>query len=138
MQKSLIDAGPMIALFDRDDAYHQSIKQFLKQYQGVLVTTWPVVTEVLHMLDFQVQAQIDFLRWLQREAVTIHPLCKNSISRVIEMTEKYADLPMDFADATLLVTSEVTGIRDIITIDSDFFVYRIIRKEILRIIFSGK
>ncbi|MBS4031458.1 MAG: PIN domain-containing protein [Clostridiales bacterium] len=135
MRKSLIDAGPLIALFDRDDAYHQVIKKFLKQYEGQLITTWPVVTEVLHMLDFHVGAQIDFLRWLQRDSITIHSLCKESISSIIYMTEKYADLPMDFADATLLVTSETTGIRNIITIDSDFFVYRTIRKEMLCHIF---
>lgn len=136
MQKSLIDAGPLIALFDRDDAYHLQIKTFLKQYKGQLVTTWPVITEVLHMLDFHVQAQIDFLRWLQRDSIIVHSLCKESIARVIDMTEKYADQPMDFADATLLVTSEKLDIHDIITIDSDFFVYRTIRKQMLRNIFN--
>ena len=135
MQKTLIDAGPIIALFDRDDNYYIEMKQFMSRYKGMLVTTWPVVTETLHMLDFHVQAQTDFLRWLQRDALSIHELGKDAIARIIELTEKYADLPMDFADATLLVTSESTGIRDIITIDSDFFVYRDLRKKMLNNIF---
>lgn len=135
MQKTLIDAGPIIALFDRDDNYHIEIKQFMSRYKGLLVTTWPVVTETLHMLDFHVQAQTDFLRWLQRDALSIYELGKDAIARIIELTEKYADLSMDFADATLLVTSETTGIRDIITIDSDFFVYRDLRKKMLNNIF---
>jgi predicted nucleic acid-binding protein len=135
MQKSLIDAGPIIALFDRDDSYHQQIKDFLSRYTGQLITTLPVVTEVLHLLDFHVQVQIDFLYWLQRDALMIHELGKESVGRIIDLTEKYADLPMDFADATLFVTSEITGIRDIITIDSDFFVYRDIRKRMLHNIF---
>ena len=135
MQKTLIDAGPIIALFDRDDNYYIEVKQFMSRYKGMLVTTWPVVTETLHMLDFHVQAQTDFLRWLQRDALSIHELGKDAIARIIELTEKYADLPMDFADATLLVTSESTGIRDIITIDSDFFVYRDLRKKMLNNIF---
>ena len=135
MQKTLIDAGPIIALFDRSDNYHTEMKHFMSRFKGMLVTTWPVVTESLHMLDFHVQAQTDFLRWLQRDALSIHELGKDAITRIIELTEKYADLPMDFADATLLVTSETTGIRDIITIDSNFFVYRDLRKKMLNNIF---
>lgn len=137
MQKTLIDAGPIIALFDRGDNYHLEIKHFMSRFKGKLVTTWPVVTESLHMLDFHVQAQTDFLRWLQRDALSIHELGKDAIARIIELTEKYADLPMDFADATLLVTSEITGIGDIITIDSNFFVYRDLRRKMLNNIFRA-
>jgi predicted nucleic acid-binding protein len=135
MPKALIDAGPLIALFDRDDAYHHRVNDFFKGYNGQLITTWPVITETLHMLDFHVQAQIDFLRWLQRDAISIYPLNHKSIEGIIQLTEKYADRPMDFADATLLVTSEASAIRDIITIDSDFLIYRNLRKEMLRNIF---
>lgn len=130
MQKSLIDAGPLIALFDRDDRYHQQVLTFLKNYRGQLITTWPVITETLHMLDFDVRAQIDFLCWLHAEAITVYPLDKECISRVLELTEKDADRPIDFADATLLVTAEITGIRDIISIDSDFFIYRVQRQHL--------
>jgi len=89
MQKSLIDAGPLIALFDRDDCYHQKTLAFLKNYRGQLITTWPVITETLHMLDFDVRAQTDFLRWLQVDAITIHPLDKECIPIVLELTKKY-------------------------------------------------
>lgn len=57
MRSTLIDAGPLIALFDRDDQFHNAIKEFLRIYKGYLLTTWPVITEVLHMLDFNVNAQ---------------------------------------------------------------------------------
>ena len=65
MQNTLIDAGPIIALFNKNDRYHKKIKEFLKNYNGILTTTWPVVTEISHMLDFNVQTQIDFLTWIQ-------------------------------------------------------------------------
>lgn len=61
MRSTLIDAGPLIALFDRDDQFHNAIKEFLRIYKGYLLTTWPVITEVLHMLDFNVNAQINIL-----------------------------------------------------------------------------
>lgn len=132
MQKTLIDAGPLIALFDRDDAWHIKVREFLKGFKGELFTTWPVVTEVLHMLDFNSCAQLDFLRWLQRDSITILSPGKESLDRIIQLTKEYSDLPMDFADATLLAASETTGISNIITIDSDFFVYRSLRKKMLR------
>ncbi|MEW5920434.1 MAG: PIN domain-containing protein [Bacillota bacterium] len=131
MRKSLIDAGPLIALFDRDDKYHYKVKDFLKNYQGLLVTSWSVITEVLHMLDFDSRAQINFLQWVERDAIYIAPLTKEHISRIIELSLKYSDLPMDFADATLIVISETEHIREIISIDSDFYIYRNIRKEML-------
>jgi len=137
MKKCLIDAGPLIALFDKNDDYHVSMKKFLRNYEGGLVTSWAVITEVLHMLDFNVNVQIDFLKWIELGALEIPFLGKNHISRIIELSEKYSDIPMDFADASLIVISEIEKIDEIITIDSDFHVYRNIRKEMLTNIFEG-
>ncbi|SKA03860.1 type II toxin-antitoxin system VapC family toxin [Selenihalanaerobacter shriftii] len=136
MKKCLIDAGPLIALFDRDDKHHQVIKDFLRSYEGRLYTTWPVITEVLHMLNFNVQAQIDFLRWIERDALNIVQLTKANISRIIKLSNKYSDVPMDFADATLIILSELEDIKEIISIDTDFYIYRNIRNEYIRNIFD--
>jgi len=136
MRRCLIDAGPLIALFDKDDHYHKPIRDFLKSFNGRLITSWAVITEVLHMLDFNVNAQIDFLKWIERDAIEIPVLNKDYISRIIELSEKYCDVPMDFADATLIIISEAEKINDIIAIDSDFRVYRNIRKEMLNNIFN--
>ena len=124
MLSTLIDAGPLIALFDKDDKFHAIVKTFLQKYAGQLVTTWPVITETMHMLDFNVHVQIDFLKWLYREAIHIIHLEHEHVGRLIELAEKYSDLPMDVADGSLLVVAELLGIQEIITIDSDFYVYR--------------
>lgn len=137
MRRCLIDAGPLIALFDRDDACHKAIREFLQTYEGRLMTSWAVITEVLHMLDFNVRVQLDFLEWIRRDALEIAPLTKNHILRIIELSEKYSDVPMDFADATLMVISEIECVKEMITIDSDFHVYRNIRKEMLRNVFEA-
>ena len=60
MQKTLIGSGSLIALFDKSDSYHIKVLNFLKSYKGTLVTSLAVVTEVSHMLDFNLQVQIDF------------------------------------------------------------------------------
>lgn len=136
MRKCLIDAGPLIALFDKDDKYHSPIKDFLKNYEGHLYTSWPVITEVLHMLDFNVAVPVDFLKWLQKEALEVVSISKESITRIIELSEKYANVPMDFADATLIVIAENENIKEIISIDSDFYIYRNIRNEYVQNVFT--
>lgn len=124
MKNTLIDAGPIIALFDKDDYYHEKIKLFLRDYNGKLFTTWPVITEVSHMLSFNINVQINFLEWLKRGAIKIINIESEHLERIIELSKKYSDVPMDLADSSLVVISEMTGITDIITIDSDYYIYR--------------
>jgi len=135
MNRTLIDAGPLIALFNNRDRYHHKITDFLRAYSGELVTTWPVLTETCHVLDFNIQAQIDFLKWIRMGGVQIAAVDYQDITRIISLSEKYADIPMDLADATLIVVAEKLNISDIVTIDSDYYVYRTIRKKMLHNIF---
>lgn len=132
----LIDSGPLIALFDKDDFFHKKLIRFLKNNTFRLVSTLPVLTEVSHMLDFSLQAQVNFLEWVLREGVTIQEINSTHIPRIIALTKKYRDLPMDFADASLVITSELTGIKEIISIDSDFDIYRLPKKEMIKNIFQ--
>lgn len=121
----LIDSGPLIALFDRDDNFHKRTVDFIQGKNYRFVSTVAVVTEVSHMLDFDVRVQIDFLGWVMREGVRLCDIGQPEIPRTIELTRKYCDRPMDFADATLVVAAERTGIRSIISLDADFDVYRL-------------
>ena len=136
MESILIDAGPIIALFDKDDRFHDQIKEFLKNNHYTLITTWAVATEVCHMLDFSVQAQVAFLEWTERGAVEIVDIKPSSLKRLIELTKKYHDVPMDLADGSLIILAEIRNIKKIITIDSDYYVYRTIRNEYLENIFE--
>jgi len=135
MRSTLIDAGPIIALFSKRDKYHSKALKFLRQYNGQLWSTWPVVTEVSHMLDFNAQAQQNFLLWIQRGALKLIDLDKTHITRIIELTKKFDDVPMDLADASLIVASEKIACMEIISIDSDFYIYRDIRNNYLKNIF---
>ena len=87
------------------------------------------------MLDFSVDAQIAFLEWIRRGGVEVYEIKVEGIERIIEITNKYRDVPMDFADASLIIASEGLGISEIITIDNDYYIYRTINKEMLRNIF---
>jgi predicted nucleic acid-binding protein len=131
----LIDAGPLIALFDSTDKFHHSARTFLKDHPYRFVSTIAVFTEVSHMLDFNTNAQCDFYNWVMYKGVIISDINQNDMYRVVELTGKYADIPMDFADATLVITAEKTGIREIISLGSDFDIYRLPGKEQIRNIF---
>jgi predicted nucleic acid-binding protein len=132
----LIDAGPLIALFDSSERHHRKIKSFLREHPCRLVSTLAVFTEVSHMLDFNVCAQRDFYEWVMRKGVIISDINQNDMPRLVELTGKYADLPMDFADATLLITAEKTGIKDIISLDKDFDIYRLSGKDRIKNIYK--
>jgi len=84
MQNTLIDAGPIIALFNKNDKYYKKITEFLKRYRGELISTWPVITEVSHMLGFSVQAQIDFLTWVHLGGIVVKTIEKEDIGRIID------------------------------------------------------
>ena len=124
MNQTLIDTGPCIVLFDRDDRFHREIKNFIKNFKGRLITSWAVVTETLYMLDFDHRVQVDFLRWIDRDALEVAGPAREDLIRIIELTEKYKDLPIDFADASLLAVAERKELNAVISIDSDFQNYR--------------
>ncbi|MEE9344697.1 MAG: PIN domain-containing protein [Methylococcales bacterium] len=125
MKKILIDSGPLIALFDRNDKYHSASVEFIKNNTSVLVTTLASVTETLHLLDFNRHAQIDFLDWINAGAVILEPITSNDLQSIKQLIIKYSDLPMDFADACLVFLAEKLNITTIATIDRDFDVYRL-------------
>jgi predicted nucleic acid-binding protein len=136
MKKILIDSGPLIALFDSSDTYHQASVEFIKNNKYPLITTIASITETLHLLDFNRNAQIDFLEWVSRGAIEVHNIQNPDFKRLKELTEKYRDLPMDFADSCLVLLAEKLDINVIATIDRDFSIYRIKGKKKFKVILS--
>ena len=69
------------------------------------------------------------MEWISRGAVEIYDIQNNDFKRLKDLTQKYRDLPMDFADGCLVAIAEQLGIQEIATIDSDFEVYRMNRNK---------
>ena len=136
MKKILIDSGPLIALFDSSDRYHHEAVNFIKTNKFPLITTLASITETLHLLDFNRNAQIDFLEWVHRGAVEIYNIENSDFNRLKALTEKYRDLPMDFADSCLVYLAEKLNLNTIATIDRDFTIYRIQGRRKFKIILS--
>lgn len=138
MRNTLIDAGPLIALFDASDQYHTSIKDFLSKEEYHLISTWTVITEASHMLAFDNRAQIGLLEWIYRGGIELFRIEMTEVKRLIELSQECDDVPMDLADATLVVAAEQLGIHEIISIDNDFYVYRTQKKDMIVNVFKAK
>lgn len=136
MQNALIDSGPLIALFDKNDKYHPFVLSFLKEFKGALITSWPVITEVCHLLDFNQETQLDFLRWIYAGGVEVKNLPLRSFERIIELVHRYSSLPMDLADASLIYLAEDEGIQNVVSLDTDYYVYRTKKKKALNNLLS--
>ncbi len=136
MENFLIDAGPLIALFNKRDRYHSDVVDFLKKNPAVVYwTTWPVLTEASHMLDYSLQAQMNLLEWVNRGGIQLVHLSEQHLGKIISYSKKFADVPMDLADASLMVASDIIQTNKIVSIDSDFYIYRNLRNHYLTNVF---
>ncbi len=129
MRTILIDSGPLYALFDTDDAYHKKTLKFLQTNTAILATTLTSITEVCYLLDFNKEAQLAFLDWIKKGAVQIKSIDSTDLHTILEFTQKYQDLPMDFADACLVALAIRLNITEIATVDGDFDIYRLPGKK---------
>jgi len=73
----------IIALFNKNDKYHEKIKKFIMAHNGILTTGWPVITEVCHILDFNINTQIDSLKWIKSGVLRIKDIRSIEINRII-------------------------------------------------------
>ena len=134
-QNALIDSGPLLALFNRNDKWHAPTLAWLQANPHVrLHSTWPVLTEVCALLARRIHnaAALDFLQWVQRGAVHLDTPVDWSLTGVLAICQSFASLPLDLADASMAEAAERLQIRCIVSIDKDFDVYRDAKGQALR------
>ena len=123
----LTDTGFWLALANRRDAHHARARRALARHPGPYVTTWPVMTETCHLLGSRVgpDAVAAFLRSAHLGAFSVFALEVAHLPRLLVLLDKYRSLPMDLADASLVVLAEENGKGDILSTDQrDFETYR--------------
>ena len=135
MASWLLDTGPIVAVLRRTDMDHEPCRAVLEGSTADLVSTEAVLTEATHLvsgLPRGIAACIEFFIRMRIGLISLTPLM---LRRCGELTERYADVPMDFADATLVAVAEETGIADICTLDRrGFSAYRFGRNRSFRIV----
>jgi uncharacterized protein len=129
----LLDTGPLVALFKRNDTHHARAVAWFKGHRGPLLTTQAVVTEAWHLLSEQ--ARLPLVRFVTA-ACEVHDLGTQGQARILATLERYADLRMDYADATLIVLGDMLHVMSIATIDvKDFSAYRLTNGKALKLVF---
>jgi predicted nucleic acid-binding protein len=119
----VVDSGPLIALFDAGDAYHKRSLAFVRQTRAKLISTMAVVTEAMYVLDDNLPRK-NLCAWIQAGGLILNEVAAGDFERVIELMEKYADLPLDFTDAVVVVLCERLGVNHVASVDRDFAIYR--------------
>lgn len=129
-----VDTGPLVALLDKSDDKHNICVETFKIIHEPLITTWPVITEAFHLLGFSHAVQDDLWEFIERGTVSVYDLNKNLAAECRMLMNKYHDLPMDFADASLVVAADAENIDTIFTLDKDFKVYRTKKNRRLKLL----
>ena len=123
----IADTGFWLALLNRDDHHHRAAVAAHERLDEGFVTTWPVVTETCHLLLRHLggAAQRNFVQaWLEG-GFLIQDLVEDDASHILRLMKDYADLPMDLADASLVVLAERLADGRILSTDErDFRTYR--------------
>jgi uncharacterized protein len=125
----LCDTGPLVAVLDATDPYHVVCINTLTHLPTTepVVTTWPCLTEAMYLL-YKLDGHRGQERlWNNIVYGAVEPLVleRASLDRMRMLMTKYCDTPMDFADASLVVTAEITGDCKIFTFDQHFRTYLI-------------
>jgi predicted nucleic acid-binding protein len=121
----IVDAGPLVALFDDSEEQHEVCSAAMKTLQAPPATTWSVLTEAFYLLGPWRKGRVELWDFILSGGLRIDTIPEDRWSRMRELMEKYADLPMDLADASLVALSELHKVKTIFTLDrTDFSVYR--------------
>ena len=121
----LLDTGALVSLLDRSQKDHRRFVEFFESWQGAVVSTEAVLTEATHLLRRVFGGAEVCLEFFLRGGATLVPTDLRSLGVCRQLMVKYADLPMDYADATLVVLGEELGTSLVLTTDRrDFGIYR--------------
>ena len=122
----LLDTGPVVAYLDVADPTHSQVAAVLAPFRGQLVTTSAVITEAMHFLADVPSGPRRLADLVATNAIAIYDLAQPADLRsAVALMEKYADTPMDFADATLLLLADALAVVEVVTLDRrGFSTYR--------------
>ena len=126
MKTWLVDTGPLVAYLDAGDHSHAEVAACLDEFSGPLATTSAVITEAMHLLATSRAGPRALAEFVAASGMEVYDLCRPlELHEAVTLMEKYADTPMDFADATLVLLAEGLDVQDVLTLDRrGFSTYR--------------
>jgi predicted nucleic acid-binding protein len=124
MAAAIVDTGPLVALFDRAERHHRWVAERLDGLDAPLLVCEPVLTEAMYLLARFPKAQDAVLELVRNGALNIAFRIDEHIDALRTLLRKYSDTPMSLADACIVRMSEIHDRHAVLTLDSDFLVYR--------------
>ena len=124
MSPVLLDTGCIVALLDRSERYHRQCVEAVDKVEGALVTCEAVIAESCYLLRSLPRAVDAILENVEKGIFEIPFRLSASAKPVRALLKRYANVPMDFADACLVYMAAELGALRILTLDRDFELYR--------------
>jgi len=122
----IVDTGPLVAYLDADDPAHAKVAPRWDDFTGQLVTSGAVITETMHVVAASAGGPRHLADLVAQSGMEVYDLSRPpELREAATLMEKYADTPMDLADATLVLLAEALKVGDVLTLDfRGFSVYR--------------
>ena len=121
---TLLDTGPLVALLDKEEEHHNWAIESMRGVRPPLLICEGVLTEACFLLRNLPRARLQMRLWVQSGYIHHAALDQSRLLRAFALMERYANVPMSFADACLVALAESTpGVR-LFTLDQDFLIYR--------------
>jgi predicted nucleic acid-binding protein len=124
MAVAIVDTGPLVAFFDRAERQHTWVAERIEELDAPLLVCEPVLAETMYLLAGHARAQDTLFELLENGALRIAFRLDEHAGVVRKLLQKYRDTPMSLADACVVRMSEIYDRHAVLTLDSDFSIYR--------------
>lgn len=121
---AIVDTGPLVAFLDRAERHHRWVVARIEDIEAPLLVCEPVLAEAFFLIRHLSKAQDALLELLQNGSLRIALRLDEHIETIHRLLKKYRDTPMSLADACVVCLAEIYDRHDVLTLDSDFAVYR--------------
>lgn len=134
MRAAIVDTGPLVAFLDRAERHHAWVREQVADLQAPLLVCEPVLAEAMYLLTSLAKAQEALWGLLENGALQLALHVADHLSSLHSLHRKYRDRPMSLADACIVRMAELYSHHAVLTLDSDFAVYRKHGRESLTLI----
>jgi uncharacterized protein len=121
---AIVDTGPLVAFFDRAELHHAWAVARIEELEAPLLVCEPVLTEAMYLLSRDPRAPDTLFEFLQNGALSIAFALEDHVEALRKLLQKYRDTPISLADACVVRMAEINERHAVLTLDSDFSIYR--------------
>jgi uncharacterized protein len=137
MAAAIVDTGPLVTLFDRAERRHYWAAERFNELDAPLLVCEPVLAEAMYLLARYPKAQDAVMQLVQNGALNVAFRIDEHIGKLRQLLQKYRDTPMSLADACIVCMAEIHDRHAVLTLDSDFLIYRKNGRESLALIYPA-